>query len=89
MREQIGEQYLYLSPRLAESQILAREKMLIHGVEQSALSVRLTEEQAGEHLKTLLSVFDEKQRRLFLGFESLRFGHGGDVRIALVVPVSM
>ena len=89
MREQIGDQYLYLSPLLAESQILAREKMLIHGVEQSALSVRLTEEQAGEHLKTLLSVLDEKQRRLFLGFESLRIGHGGDVRMALVAGVNV
>ena len=26
------------------------------------------------------SVFNEKQRRLYLGLESMRVGHGGDVR---------
>ena len=31
---------------------------------------------------TLLEVFDERQRRLFAGFESLRLGHGGDRRVA-------
>jgi hypothetical protein len=31
-----------------------------------------------EHLTTFLSALNEKQRRLFLGFESLRLGHGGD-----------
>ena len=31
---------------------------------------------------TLIEVFDERQRRLFAGFESLRLGHGGDRRVA-------
>ncbi len=31
---------------------------------------------------TLVSVLDERQRRLYAGLESLRHGHGGDLRVA-------
>ena len=33
-------------------------------------------------MRVLLSVLNEKQRRLYLGFESIRLGHGGDAQIS-------
>ncbi|MFZ3045266.1 MAG: hypothetical protein WA151_05080 [Desulfatirhabdiaceae bacterium] len=90
IRKQIGEQYLYLSPVLAESQIIAREKSLTHEIAQSDHLVKgMPPTQPDEPLKTLLSVFDEKQKRLFLGFESFMFGHGGDVRMATAAGVNV
>jgi len=89
-RKQIGDQYLYLSPVLAENQIVARKKMLLDGGSPSDIPVKTsTEEQAGEHLKTLLSVLNEKQRRLFLGFESFKLGHSGDTKMAIVSGVNV
>jgi len=89
LREQIGDQYLYLTPVLAESQFLARKKMLTHAIRESISPLELTEEQLDEPLKTFLSVLNEKQRRLYLGLESLRLGHGGDIRIASAAGVNV
>lgn len=90
MRKQIGDQYLYLSPVLAESQFYAREKILTHEIAQSDHPVKgVTQKQPDEPLKTLLSAFDEKQKRLFLGFESFMFGHGGDVKVATAAGVNV
>jgi len=90
VRKQIGDQYLYLSPVLAESQLFAREKILSHEIAQSDHPLQgVTQQQPDEPLKTLLSAFDEKQKRLFLGFESFMFGHGGDVRMATAAGVNV
>lgn len=90
LREQIGDQYLYLSPMLAESQFLARKRMLTQqAVPRSASSTQLTPEEIGEHLKVFLSMLNEKQRRLFLGLESLKLGRGGDVQVASSAEVNV
>ena len=90
VREQIGDQYLYLSPVLAGNQFITRKKMVTDGVAPSDIPVkRMTDEQAGEHLRTLLSVLDEKQRRLFLGFESFKLGHGGDIQMAMASGINV
>ena len=89
LREQIGDQYLYLSPVLAESQFLARRKMLTQAAAESACITNLTRTGMIEHLNTFLSILNEKQRRLYLGFESIRLGHGGDVRMASVAGINV
>jgi len=85
LREQIGDQYLYLSPVLAESQFLTRKKILIQGSAESVSKVH----PPGEHVMTFLSVLNEKQRRLYLGLESIRLGHGGDISMASVAGVNV
>jgi hypothetical protein len=87
-REQIGDQYLYLSPVLAESQFLARKKMLTQGSRKSVFITNLNGQEIIEHLKTFLSVLNERQKRLYLGLESIKLGHGGDVRMASVAGVN-
>jgi hypothetical protein len=89
LREQIGDQYLYLSPVLAESQFLARKKMLTRGATESISVVNLTGIEMIEHLNTFLSILNEKQRRLYLGLESIRLGHGGDVHMAAVAGINV
>lgn len=88
-REQIVDRYLYLSPVLAESQFLARKKMLTQGAAKSSSITDSTGQEIIEHLMTFLSVLNEKQRRLYLGLESIRLGHGGDVRMASVAGVNV
>jgi hypothetical protein len=89
LREQIGEQYLYLSPVLAQSQFLARKKMLTQRAAESIAITNSTGEEIIEHLKTFLSVLNEKQRRLYLGLESIRLGRGGDARMASVAGINV
>lgn len=88
-REQIGDEYVYLSPVLAEAQLFARKRALAQGTSHVISGSRLSIEEHDDHLKTLLTVLDEKQRRLYLGFESLKLGHGGDVRMASLVGVNV
>ncbi|MBE7548999.1 MAG: hypothetical protein HS127_18285 [Planctomycetia bacterium] len=33
-------------------------------------------------LQTFLSILDERQKRLYLGLESMKLGHGGDLRLS-------
>ena len=89
LREQIGDQYLYLSPVLAQSQFLARKRMLIQAVAESVSVTDLGGQEIIEHLKTFLSALNEKQRRLYLGLESIRVGRGGDVHMASVAGVNV
>lgn len=89
-REQIGDRYLYISPELATDQIIARKKMLTDECISSNTTVEsMSEEQVSDHMKALLSVLNEKQRRLFLGFESFKLGHGGDIQLARVSGINV
>jgi hypothetical protein len=83
-REQIGDQYLYMSPVLVENQFLARKRLLTQSASESLAITDTNEQVIVEHLKTFLSVLNEKQKRLYLGLESIKLGRGGDVRMASV-----
>ncbi len=89
LREQIVDQYLYLSPVLAESQFTTRKRILTRTDSESGSMKSLSGEQITEHLKTFLSVLNEKQRRLYLGLESIKIGHGGDLRMASVAGINV
>lgn len=83
-REQIGDQYLYMSPVLAQGQFLARKKFLTQSSAESLAITDSNEQVIVEHLKTFLSVLNEKQRRLYLGLESIKLGRGGDVHMSSI-----
>jgi hypothetical protein len=89
LREQIGDQYLYLSAVRAERQFVARKGILTKGTAQSAARMDSGGQDIIEYFETFFSVLNEKQRRLCLGLESIRFGHGGDARIALIAGVNV
>jgi len=41
------------------------------------------------HINFLVSTLDEHQRRLYVGLESQRLGHGGDRRLAQITGLSV
>lgn len=88
-REQIIDQYLYLSPTIAQSQLVSRKNMLTQQSSQSFVMKDANGKMIVEHLNTFLSVLNEKQRRLYLGLESIKLGRGGDVRMASVTGVNV
>jgi|TARA_B100002003_G_scaffold227870_1_gene235786 hypothetical protein len=68
-RHQIGSQYLYVSVESGTTQLERRQAE----AEKASLG-----EPDEPHLAAFLDTLNEKQRRLYAGFESLRLGHGGD-----------
>jgi len=79
-REQIGDSYVYGSANNYEFQKKSRIEQL-----EFCLKKKIVEQSLGfdnaeikESLHVLLSSLNEKQRRLYVGFESLKLGYGGD-----------
>lgn len=83
-RQRISGKYLYLSADPARQQQQLWARRLQHQT-QSALGTPAIET-PGDELKAalvlFLSVLDEKQRRLYAGLESLKWGYGGDRKLA-------
>lgn len=77
IRESLAQGYLYLCPRIRKSQLKRRKQMLEAAAfgDQPSADIQ-------QALSTFLSTLNEKQRRLYAGFESMKLGHGGDVLIS-------
>lgn len=79
-REQIGDSYVYGSANNYELQKKSRieqiESCLKNKILEPALVFDNAEIKASLHV--LLSSLNEKQRRLYVGFESMKLGYGGD-----------
>lgn len=84
-RERVFNRYLYVSIDAAtrKQQLAARQ---VHETEPSALGfgagVRVFPEELKAAIVLFYSLLDEKQRRLYAGLEAMKFGHGGDQKIA-------
>ncbi|MDZ7364162.1 MAG: hypothetical protein ONB46_26140 [candidate division KSB1 bacterium] len=76
-RESLAPGYLYLSPQTWKLQLKARKQMLeaIAAGDEPSADIQ-------QALRTFLATLNEKQRRLYAGFESMKLGHGGDVLIS-------
>ena len=74
-RKQIGKEYVYLSLQGGEAQFALRKKEV-----QSRH--RVVKDDTEEYLTLLMSLLNERQKRLFAGYESLKLGYGGDKQIA-------
>lgn len=92
-REQIGSGFLYVSslPAIGQEQIQRREQRLMQSAAEPSLGQMGAAfgQVTAEQLQTLLSAMNEKQRRLYLGFESMKMGHGGDMRISRIAGVNV
>jgi len=80
LRHQIGGEYLYVSVRRGSAQMEHRQEQM--QAEAAALMAPGLEEDIRPHLRAFLATLNEKQRRLYAGFESLRLGRGGDTMVA-------
>ena len=90
-REKVGGRYLYGSARSVtmRQQVLARKVYA-----ERTLGGPLPEpETMHDELKAAIILFfsllDEKQRRLYAGLESLKLGHGGDRRMAVLLGLGV
>jgi predicted nucleotidyltransferase len=85
-RHQIRSEYLYVHPDLNEDQLSKRERELFN--KQTKSQNAIPDSIAG-HIRFLVSILTEQQSRLYLGFESLQFGHGGDVALSRITGVNV
>jgi len=92
-REELNGEYLYVSTQVAERQLQRREQQIIR--EQAdlqgfpATADAFMSSAVQERLQVLLSALNEKQRRLYLGFESIKRGRGGDAYMARISGVNV
>ena len=87
-RQQQANQYLYVSPTEGGDQLKNRyEAIQPADDEREVPGIEMTDELT-ESMRRLLSALNEKQRRLYLGLESMRVGHGGDAKISRLTGVN-
>ncbi len=82
-RQKLDGRFLYCSatPQRREMQLRTRRVLLAGGSATPPLDSG--EERVRQATGMLLSLLDERQRRLYAGLESLRHGRGGDGRVAV------
>lgn len=77
-RLQVSSRYLYLWPQYENAQLKTRRTISLGNKTVPGYE----NEQMGHYLKSFLTLLNEKQKRLFLGFESMKYGRGGDYAIS-------
>jgi hypothetical protein len=82
IRKKISGVYTYFSKayKLAKKQKIIRKDKIQYSDEEMKPDILMNELKAA--LIIFYSTLDEKQRRLYAGYESLKIGHGGDKRIS-------
>ncbi|MGH7493491.1 MAG: hypothetical protein ACREOO_14030 [bacterium] len=83
-RESLAQGYLYLCPRTWKSQLNRQKQML-----KAAASGDQPPAAIQQALGTFLATLNEKQRRLYAGFESMKLGRGGDVLISQQIGLNV
>jgi len=84
-RQPVAGLYLYcsLNPLLRERQLLARRVLQAEpDLASSLVQAAVVSDELKAAIVLFSSMLNEKQRRLYAGLESLKFGYGGDERIA-------
>ena len=81
-RHQIGGAFLYLSTGSGERQLRRRLRIVEKQEAQGATHPQEEAPGLDETLQRFLATLNERQRRLYAGFESLKLGRGGDQKVA-------
>lgn len=75
-REQIAKEYIYLSVEKGDTQFDLRKQYI------TSENSMVPKEATDEYLALFMSLLNEKQQRLFAGYESIKLGYGGDEKIS-------
>jgi len=86
-RQQLRGEYLYLFPTVWKDQLRYREDQFEKEISEELY--HSISHDIAEHMRWLLSILNEKQSRLYLGFESIRVGYGGDAAIARITGINV
>lgn len=87
VRQQIGDAFVYGSTSAGARQLARRRRDEQERVRQAARGFDAP--QVEETLPGFLATLNEKQRRLYAGFESLKWGRGGDAAIAAITGLNI
>lgn len=90
LRQKIAQGYLYVSAENWPLQLENRKDV----VEASLTAAQRDETDFGlpeieKYLFGFLSILNEKQRRLYVGFESMRLGWGGDTKMSRITGMNV
>lgn len=85
-RQQMGNAFVYVSTTGGVRQLARRRRAEEERVRQGASGFQAP--QVEETLPVFLATLNEKQRRLYAGFESLKWGPGGDAAIAAITGLN-
>ncbi len=89
-RRQIGSAFLYLSTSHGTKQFAERKQLVESTVESKLLHLPAYDSPAvRQSFLFFLSLLNEKQRRLFVGFESMKIGRGGDKVISKITGMDV
>jgi len=88
-REPLAQEYLYLSPTGGQEQRERRSQAIPQAPSRKSPGLEEERSEWEASLRFLVSVLNERDRRLYLGLESIRLGHGGDAQIARLADVNV
>jgi len=90
-REQLPAGYLYVSPIKKDLQLTNRNAMLeAAAIEQSeGIASEFASPEIQKALQVFLLTLNEKQRRLYVGFESMKLGYGGDTLMSRITGMNI
>ena len=91
-RHQIGGSFLYVSLTGGDRQFARRRRAAAQQAQNAPKPLGVSGFEAphvAESLRRFLATLNEKQRRLYAGFESMKLGRGGDTRIAEITGVNV
>ena len=87
VRQQIGGAFVYVATTAGDRQLARRRRDEHARVRQAASGFAAPEVE--DSLRVFLSTLNEKQRRLYAGFEALKWGRGGDAAIAAITGLNI
>ncbi|MBW8003655.1 MAG: hypothetical protein FVQ80_16865 [Planctomycetes bacterium] len=90
-RQQIGGEYLYLSADKWQDQLERRKHLIEANEKEKGLYFHsgFDSPEIRSSLQLFLSMLNEKQRRLYVGFESMKMGRGGDVILSRITGMNV
>jgi hypothetical protein len=86
-RRRIGVTLVHFSLENAKRQTQLNARGKVAQVHPGSVSGEASEQEVKAAALLFFSLLDERQRRLFAGLESLKFGRGGDARIAALLEM--
>jgi hypothetical protein len=89
-RKEINCVYNYFSKNNYKEQSAKRKEIIIDnetGINHINIQINISETR--KYLQIFLSTLNEKQRRLYVGFESMKIGYGGDKKISEITGVNV
>lgn len=89
LREQLSGEYLYLSLREWEDQLLKRKKLIETREAGRCLTPGFDAPEVRSSMQIFMATLNEKQRRLYCGFEALKLGRGGDTLVSRLTGMNI